>query len=184
MTLNQADLSAYADRKLVTGIILSFRTPALGSCEFNNYYYQYDIGGLNGQWVRVKPVGVLVQSQAIHGTPYFLLPGGRVFSPWSEAGERAPTTPPIHTQRIRYTGNVSPVQIEISKLQRFVGVTANLYFSFGRYPDGNYSYKACQAMLLPFAEMAEYMWDEDNDHSLTTIIITAQWQQLGEFWIP
>lgn len=174
-----AEVSAFGFNKLAVGIITSFGATAIGLCEFQ-YSYTYPSGTMSGQSVTVKPITITVNSPPVDDG-VITLPGGRVYSPWTEAGTRAPTGFATYTQRILYYGHVRPVQIEYRKLLALVGVTSFLNFEYGRaQTDVFFSAKQCHAMLMPITGIAERVMYPVNAPR-TWVEITATWKQVTAF---
>jgi hypothetical protein len=179
MTVTAAEVSQFALDNLAVGIITSFGTSTIGLCEFKQTF-TYSSGSMNGLTVNVMPLTVSVNSPSVQDG-IMRLPGGRVYSPWSLAGERAPTSYPTYTQRILYHGHVRPVEFEYRKLLQLVGVSSNLNFEYGRASTENYfSAKTCRAMLLPINSIAERVMYPTGAPK-TWIEITATWQQVQDF---
>lgn len=179
MPVNGTELYDFAVNKVGLGTIRAFGTTSLVYCNFN-YTYTYSSGALSGQLVRVKPKDTTVMSpRTIDGIHH--LPGGRTFSPWSLANERAPAGFPVWTQTIIYSGHIEPVLQEYHKLVRLVGVTSTLAFSYGEVSGGTFSPKSCQAMLLPVSGVLTRVIEKVHHPNSTWVELTASWQQVGNF---
>jgi hypothetical protein len=179
MTVTAADIEQFALDNIAVGVITSFGASAIGLVELRNTV-TYASGTMSGQSVTVRPLTISINSAGVQNG-IMTLPGGRVYSPWSLAGQRAPTTFPIYTQRILYFGHVRPVQLEYRKLLQLVGVSSNLNFEYGRAKfDSFFAAKTCRAMLLPITSIAErVMYPIDGPR--TWVEITASWQQVQAF---
>lgn len=117
------------------------------------------------------------------------LPGGRLFSPWSQAGKRAPVTYPRYSVTIMYRGHVDACIRRYTELLYLAGMTAALYFTYGRrhigtnyYDYDHYGAKHCQAMLVSLSATADHVLITGATPLITThFTATAVFQQVGDF---
>ena len=137
--------------------------------------------------VIITPLSTAFPSATVHDG-IMTLPGGRLYSPWSLAGKRAPVTYPRYSQQFVYRGHTDACLRHYGDLLYYAGLTRVLYFSYGRqtydpndYHDGDdYGAKHCQAMLLSVTAPMEHDLNTKSSR-LTHFIVTAVWQQVGDF---
>ena len=137
--------------------------------------------------VNITPLSTAFPSATVHDG-IMTLPGGRLYSPWSLAGKRAPVTYPRYSQQFIYSGHVDACLRHYGDLLYYVGLTRVLYFSYGRqtynpndYHNGDhYGAKQCQAMLISVAAPMERDLNTKLA-KLTSFTVTAVWQQTGDF---
>lgn len=180
MTVHQSEANQFAVKRQALSYIEAFGDDSLGYCYFD-YTYTHTTGTLNGQSVTVQIVSPTVTTGGVV-SGVVDLPGGKRFSPWSVAGERAPVTYPTYSQRIRYVGHIRAVMGEYDKLMRSVGVTSNLYFDFGRISGGGMWEKNCPALLMPVSAVVTRTLDfHTTPAALTWIEFTVNFEQVGDF---
>ena len=181
MTITTADVDSFLLDNYASGPITSFGNDTVGVCYFN-YTYTYSSGSMSGQTVTTIPHTTGVPSAKSY-SGISVTPGGEIHSPWSLAGNRAPTSFPLWTQTIIYKGTVRAVQIELRKLLALVGVTASLDFAQGRMKlDGSVTGKSCYAMLMPINGTMERVLTTPSFSTRTWLEVTASWQQTGKFY--
>lgn len=179
MSITSGEMTAYGALRTAQGYVTDFGRNDFGKCYFDYWFYTYPSGRLAGQWVRVRPRGLVVMSNNFDNGAIKQLPGGRVFNAFYIATDRIPTAYPIYTQRVLYFGHVEPVMIEYGRLQRYVGLTSMLGFSYGEISLGAHGPKSCPATLLPFSGATE----QQLPGGFMNIEFSVQWQQVGDFTI-
>lgn len=181
MTVTAANVDQFLLENHASGPITSFGNNVVGVCYFN-YTYTYSSGSMSGQTVTTIPHTIAAPSARVY-SGIMTLPGGTPYSPWSLAGNRAPTAFPLWTQTIVYKGTVRAVQIELRKLLGLVGVTASLDFAQGRMKlDSSVTSKSCYAMLMPISGTMERVLTTPAYSTRTWLEVTATWQQTGKFY--
>lgn len=115
-----------------------------------------------------------------------ILPGGRIFSPYSRANERAPVAYSSYTQTIIYVGHIAGVMRQYQRLFAVLGGTGRLYFSYGRTGSGtstgSYGEKWCNAILTSVSILpGDLPLDIDLHPKRTARQASATWQQVGGF---
>lgn len=178
MTITQAQHLQWWRENVASGYITGFTVGNLGAINLNHKAVQTS-GPLNGQWVTVRPVGKVISSSDVN-SGIQKRTSGRKFNPWGLAGKRAPTSYPLHTQTIRYTGHSELVQQYYSALLARVGMTGDLTFTYGLIEGDTYGPKKCQAMLLPVSGASELTL-QIGVGALTTIEFSVTWEQTGPF---
>lgn len=169
----------YSLARVAVGNIIQFGGVRL------NYYY--DISGYGT--CLVTPHSISLPSATVQDG-IMTLAGGRTYSPWSAAGKRAPVTYPRYTQQYMFRGTADACLRVYADLLAMVGQTNALLFTYGRVTSGamnDYTYahfngKACQAMLLTVtAQMDRDLQTRLTPLHKTNFIVTAGWQQVGDF---
>lgn len=149
-------------------------------------YYSHNCG--TGGTVAITPLSHAMPSASVQDG-IMELPGGRVFSPWSLAARRAPTTYPKYTQQFMFNGNTDAALMVYADFLAYVGLTRQLQFGYGRTGTANTGYnvtdhggKYCQAMLLQVtANFDRNLITGQTPLRKTNFTVTATWQQVGDF---
>lgn len=161
---------------IATGFITRFYNgPQLGGLFFNQTYTE------SGHTVVIQPISRPIVSHQVQDG-IMKLPGGRVYSPWGLAGDKAPTHYPTYSQQILYHGHIDITMQYYQHLLGRVGLTGELRFTYGQTSGGPYGAKQCEAMLLSATASQERPFDTALHPTKTYIIFTAVWQQTGRFW--
>lgn len=155
---------------------------------FGNLYLYYSHNCGDGGTVAITPLSHAMPSANVQDG-IMELPGGRVFSPWSQAGKRAPTTYPRYTQQFMFNGNTDAALMVYADFLAYAGLTRQLQFGYGRTDTANSGYnvndhggKYCNAMLLQVtANFDRNLITGQSPLRKTNFIVTATWQQVGEF---
>lgn len=174
--------SEYVDSMIAestAGYIVSFNVGTVGAIPFDS---EVTDGALS---VVVKPGPLTYGSTAMAGIS--VLPGGRVFSPFSRANKRAPVPYSSYTQTIIYVGHIAHVMRQYQRLLALVGGTGRLTFSFGRTTSGTITMtssgqKWCNAILTSVSILpGDLPLDVDLHPKKTARQVSATWQQVGGF---
>lgn len=181
MTVTVDETDVFLQDTYASGPITGFGDEPLAICYFN-YTLTYYASPFTGQSVTTTPLSLTIPSARVY-PGIMTLPGGAIYSPWSLAKNRAPTSFPVWTQRILYKGHARAVQQELRKLLGLVGVTSVLRFANGRVKaDGSVTPKDCLAMLLPINGTMERVITHASPSPFTWLEVTASWQQTGKFY--
>ena len=171
--------SEYSLQRVAAGNIIQF-----GSFRLNYYYNMGSFGA-----VLVSPHSIAMPSATVHDG-IMTLAGGRVYSPWSAANKRAPVSYARYAQQFMFRGDADACLRAYEDFLTLAGMTAALLFSHGRVTAGamsDYTYshfngKQCSAMLLQVnAPMERDLQTRLSPLHRTHFIVTATWQQVGDF---
>lgn len=169
----------YSLQRVAVGNIIKFGPLYL------NYYH--NIGSYGA--CLITPLSIAMPSATVQDG-ILTLAGGRVYSPWSAAGKRAPVSYPRYAQQFMFRGDTDACLRIYADFLTLAGHTNELLFSYGRVTTGamnDYTYahfngKQCQAMLLQInAPMERDLQTRQSPLKRTHFIVTASWQQVEDF---
>lgn len=177
MAITFSEHQQYLRDAIASGYISGFANGALGTLDLDQT--ATGSGGLSGQSVLIQPKGRYISApRVIDGL--VTRADGSIFNPWGLAGKRAPTAYATHTQTFFYIGNTAIAMQYYEKLLGRVGLTGDLYFTYGRTNGDTFDEKHCDAMLLTVSAPAERVLATGS--GIKTIIeFSATWQQTGAF---
>ena len=172
---------AYSTNRIAAGYIWKFRNFNLDG-----------ITNMGDDWgaVTVRGLSFAIPSSAVH-TGTQILAGGRVYSPWATGNQRAPVSYPKYTAKFIMHGAVDAVLFRYTELLNLAGLTAPLYFTFGRhtytatdyfnYED--YGGKNCMAQLENVTAVFEHTLVRNDwpTYQTTKFEFQCTWQQVGDF---